>query len=562
MKKITSLISFFLFNIIISSAQSVISTPEYTAINKGESVNFNIELNDFQSFSQQIFFEIYYTSLPSGQYSYNFLPNYLQPPYIGNSILNIETLASIPEGSYDIVVQAYNGPINYLDTCHLIILPPNCDWENYEFSNSNAYNCSLTIDNNGNKWVKGSNFLLKFDGVNWTEYTPPSPLYGILRFDQQNNLWCCSNGFGLYKFDGIFWSNYNTTSSSLPTDSLRFLVIDNNNDKWVTSKIGLIKFDGVNSTLFNTNNSPLLSNKLNTIFLDNYNDIYITNNDYSDNVSRFVMKFDKINTWNTVIDSSNTCFDLSCLTSNFTFDSNNNLWFNVGIPQSCYIDSINYGLVKYDQNQYTWELWIDSNRTPFNHFIKDVSCNNIIQNNTSKLPVSYNNSIIIDSNNNIWLSHLNNYVGIGSGITKFDGINWKTYTKNNSNLIYNSLQSLALDGSNIWAIERYDFYGGFASNNLTTFTCNDISTNIDLQEKQDYYNIYPTITNDYINIIAKENYYKSEIQILHLDGRILYDGFFNGSEKISLSNLSSGFYIVVLKNSFNKNVFTKKIIKL
>ena len=76
---------------------------------------------------------------------------------------------------------------------------------------------SITIDTKENKWIGTWNGLSKFDGVNWTTYTPytintpnngvPSNYIWTVNIDIQGNKWIGAVG-GVAEFDNINWTNF------------------------------------------------------------------------------------------------------------------------------------------------------------------------------------------------------------------------------------------------------------------------------------------------------------------------------------------------------------------
>ena len=72
------------------------------------------------------------------------------------------------------------------------------------------------------------------------------------------------------------WIIYNTTNSILPSNSIREIVIDDQNRKWVSIwGYGIIEIDGSSWTLFDTTNSDIPSNILNTINVDNVGNFWV-----------------------------------------------------------------------------------------------------------------------------------------------------------------------------------------------------------------------------------------------------------------------------------------------
>ena len=132
----------------------------------------------------------------------------------------------------------------------------------------------------GNIWcATEGGTLTKFDGQNWTVYTPPtsSEQYPSPSFDLEGNLWIGSWGGGLVKFDGQNWTVYNTSNSGLPHNRAWATAIDNQGNVWIgTNSGGLAKFDGVNDwTVYNTSNSGLPDNRVGPLSFDSQGNLWI-----------------------------------------------------------------------------------------------------------------------------------------------------------------------------------------------------------------------------------------------------------------------------------------------
>lgn len=141
-------------------------------------------------------------------------------------------------------------------------------WQEFNQSNSSFPNSGIRVlehDNFNNLWFFGfnSSVLWKFDGVDFTSYPIPVQLpiadsyseeYHSIGFDNQNNLWI--GGYGkLVRYDGMNWTNFSApiyipggdprfpiVGRHLPT-TIYDIVIKNDNSIWVASSIfPLMKF--------------------------------------------------------------------------------------------------------------------------------------------------------------------------------------------------------------------------------------------------------------------------------------------------------------------------------
>ena len=118
--------------------------------------------------------------------------------------------------------------------------------------------------------------LVKFDGVNWTEYTTddsglPNKNVHSLAPDAQGNLWIGTFG-GLGKFDGEIYTSKN---SGLPHNDIGPLVVDAQGSIWIGTYLGLAKFDGEAWTVYDSDNSGLPDNHVRSLAIDAHGNVWI-----------------------------------------------------------------------------------------------------------------------------------------------------------------------------------------------------------------------------------------------------------------------------------------------
>jgi len=102
----------------------------------------------------------------------------------------------------------------------------------------------------------------------WLNYTNGDEIQTMVR--DGDYIWVGTGRGGLVKIDrlsgiSLFWRKLN---SGLPSNSIRSIVIDASDNKWIGTEEGLAKFDGVNWTVYNTSNSGLPSNSVSSIIID------------------------------------------------------------------------------------------------------------------------------------------------------------------------------------------------------------------------------------------------------------------------------------------------------
>lgn len=169
-------------------------------------------------------------------------------------------------------------------------------WTAYNQRNSGLtfeYVQSMVFDNNNRLWC-GTNGggLFCFDGTKWNNYTSsnsplPSNYVGAMAVDKNNVIWlnCRDNqypdkygleyGFGLTSFDGNTWKTYHRNNSPLPSDCFWDLQVDVDNRKWIATAgdVGLVCFDETTWTTYDTDNSGIALNEVTKITLDPKRDL-------------------------------------------------------------------------------------------------------------------------------------------------------------------------------------------------------------------------------------------------------------------------------------------------
>ncbi len=238
---------------------------------------------------------------------------------------------------------------------------------------------------------------------------------------------------------GAIFKIWNTTNSTIPTNSLWSLFIDNDGIVWVgSSNIGLIKFDGNNFTNYNTTNSPVKANWVTSIASDKFHNLWISTIK-SGGGQGALMKFDRFSNWS-FFDTSNSGISngnqwcVAVDTNNIIWCSLNNVSKFNGTSWIVY-DSTN-SPIKFSGGR---EIFVDSHNNKW--FGKDRYGLYKLANDSqwtfynrlnSGLGGSEVNKIREDNFGNLWIT-MSYY-----GITKFDPSNnlWQNWTPQNSGLNY------------------------------------------------------------------------------------------------------------------------------
>jgi surface antigen len=269
------------------------------------------------------------------------------------------------------------------------------NWTVYDTSNSDLPDntvSTIAIDKEGNKWVGTFGGLAKFDGVNWIVYTAPYSKFSSNRVTAAP----LDKHKGLVKFDVTNFSNYKISNSSLPSNYILTIAIDDQGNKWIgTLGGGLAKFDGVSWTVYNTLNSGLPDNIIWTIAFDKYGNKWI-------GTFEGLVKFDSVN-WSVY------------KTSNSGLPSNDVRAIAIDDSGIIWIGTKGGGLVKFDGAN--WTVFDTSN---------------------SNLPSNDILTISIDKQGNKWIGTL-------GGLAMFDGTNWNVYNNSTSELSSNAVLAISID---------------------------------------------------------------------------------------------------------------------
>jgi len=247
---------------------------------------------------------------------------------------------------------------------------------------------------------------------------------------------------------------WNTSNSSIPSNALLNLYIDNNNVIWIGSNgAGLIKFDGTTFTSFNAGNSPMKSNYVPSMAVDKFENLWICAFRAGAGSEGALMKFNRANSWS-FFNSQNSGIDHGNQFA-VSVDTNNIVW--------CYYRKLN----KYDGD--TWKFYDSTNSplkyAPVDEIYTDKDNNKWIGQDFYGLYKLANDSIWTvynpsnsgiggtgirkireDNSGNLWFA-ISYY-----GLTKFDVSNnqWQNWTPQNSGLVSAHPWGLYVDGSTKW----------------------------------------------------------------------------------------------------------------
>lgn len=147
------------------------------------------------------------------------------------------------------------------------------NWHVYDLPGASDFVSQIKpiSDSNGNLWLARTcsydyyyaylddctiGNLLRFDGVNWTVFTPlnsnlPNEEITQLIADHRGTIWV-GTANGLLKIQGEKWEVLNSLNSNLPSNYIYGLYVDSANKLWVSTSEGVATFDNANWTLLET----------------------------------------------------------------------------------------------------------------------------------------------------------------------------------------------------------------------------------------------------------------------------------------------------------------------
>ncbi len=252
----------------------------------------------------------------------------------------------------------------------------------------------VLADAQGNIWIGGYVGFAKVDEVNNTWTTPilinalPSNLAETILFDSNDKAFVYGQFGNTLTFDGTFWNSIENNSGT-HFFWMKKSAIDNSNNKFVAApasdtKLRIFKLNSSNTTSVYTISGNLTYTYSNEVVKDlkydaMYGKIWIATNQglfwfkISDNT------FGKFNQAAGALKSDK----LTALAIN-----GSKVWYSTE----------NNGIGYYDQSNNTWKGY----------------------STTDGLPVNYASEMVFDPSNNLWI--------LTSGLTKFDGTTFYTYT--------------------------------------------------------------------------------------------------------------------------------------
>lgn len=321
-----------------------------------------------------------------------------------------------------------------------------------------------------------------------------------IAFDKFNNLWIGTDN-GLVNYDGNSWSIYRTNNSGIPRNDVSAVAIDNFNTKWIgfqgTYNLCFIsKFNDTSWINFRDPDGIRVRN-IKIIFIDSRNVVWIghtygalryingkwNNNNFQTNtISPLIFTEDKIgNVWfgydpnpESLIKSRGICyydyttdtFYLSREVSEF-YKFPNSPVLSLFADSLLYIGTMTKGLAIFNDTSifkdYKLDIYDRTTTGIKNSYIKTIS---VDKNNSywigtygsgiskltaikdtliweSHIPNTIIYSISFDSSGNVWAGTMY------EGLFRYNGVQWDTFTTQNSILPSNIIVTIKVDRNNV-----------------------------------------------------------------------------------------------------------------
>ncbi len=199
---------------------------------------------------------------------------------------------------------------------------------------------AFVIDNANNKWI-GFNVgtihsfqLLRYNGTQWDTFPAfnaisPTNKVNALAVDAANNLWIGSN-MGLTMYNGTSFTTYNTTNSTIKSDTVISLACGSGNVYAGTYK-GLSVYNGTSFTNYNHATNGMKSDTVFCITTESASAIWLGNKYGID-------KFNGSNFTFNYVAAGNIADTVNCI----YLDASNNKWIGTSY----------HGLIKYDNTNF------------------------------------------------------------------------------------------------------------------------------------------------------------------------------------------------------------------
>ncbi len=346
---------------------------------------------------------------------------------------NDHLFLTLPDPVYINCISADSANVKWLGTRGkgIYVLQPDTSWLVLDTANSGLPgNDVRAIEaEQAEEWIGTlDGGLAKYDGISWrpVNTNTSAPFQGGVKciyVDENNNKWIGFESDGIWKYNGNSeWSNINSLNSGLSDNYVTSLLKDNQGNYWAgTYKGGINKYDGSQWINFNPLNSGLSDTNIISIASDSDNNLWIAT------WGGGLNKYDG-SSWE-VYNTSNSGIADNYILS-MCIDASGNIW----------LGTYGNGLIKY--NGEDWEVYNTIN---------------------SGIPSDYISALAPDKNNNLWIGTW------FDGLAEYDNFSFKIFNSSNTSLPVDNISCISVDDSN-------NIYAGTRDAGIARFNANDTLT--------------------------------------------------------------------------------------
>ncbi|MBK7632722.1 MAG: hypothetical protein IPJ23_18950 [Ignavibacteriales bacterium] len=258
----------------------------------------------------------------------------------------------------------------------------------------------------------------------------PSNTVGDIVVDQLNRKWISFYESGILKIDTTSWTVYNTSNSNIPTNSFSTISVDNEFNFWGGLGNQLTKFDGTDWYVYGIPDSTFPGHSISSILFDSLNNVWFLKNiDFPISSTHYLMEFRDDSIWLTHL-SLQLANGYRQLLLN-----NQSIW--IGDGEGLYLfqdDSLQYfppqngpvGLYCTDvKSDSLNNIWFATGMGGWGYLVKFDGTNysgfNFIA-----------TAIEFDNDGNLWIG-TETFIDYAE-LIKFDGTNWTVFSTSNSQL--------------------------------------------------------------------------------------------------------------------------------
>lgn len=438
-------------------------------------------------------------------------------------------------------------------------------WDVFPLEDGMKYFYNLVRGSDGVLYGSTNKDIAFFDGEKVVPYVEirevPTTHVEDVVVDADNVIWFTAQedtSYGAASFDGISWKHY-TVEDGLISDSVYDITVDGKNNKWFATRHGISRFDGNNWTSYSVETGDLSYNKCYTIATDRSGNVWAGMN----NGDVYHFNGDSWETFHPPKEWRQRIVDMA-------FDHHNTLWIANGgriisfdgETWERYDNMDGHNSVFVDHNDVLWMGHVWGGLYSFNNGVyNQVDIEEL--DDTKKIITS----ISEDNNGILWFTiivnaHILSWNDVNRGyVASYDRESFTLYTRENSGLIDNRVNSVAIDNNNV---KWFATEGGVSS--FDDYDPTLVQTS-QLQAKE-----MVTVSQNPLNISTTINYSIAEpsnvkLVIYSISGQkvsTLVDGFMPAGKHAATfdgSNLASGVYFYSFESRGFKNTGKMLLIK-